>query len=58
MARARMNKSSPPSYLGIGIFILALALVSYVVRIILPIGKEVVLIPPEFHIFHSWFGLR
>jgi len=36
-----MSRSSPPSYLGIGIFILALALVSYLVRIIVPLGKEV-----------------
>jgi peptidoglycan/LPS O-acetylase OafA/YrhL len=36
-----MSKSSLPSYLGIGIFILALALVSYLVRIIVPLGKEV-----------------
>ena len=32
---------STPSYLGIGIFILALALISYLVRIVIPIGKEV-----------------
>ena len=36
-----MSRSSPPSYLRIGIFILALALVSYLVRIIVPIGEEV-----------------
>jgi len=36
-----MSRSSPPSYLRIGIFILALALVSYLVRIIVPLGKEV-----------------
>jgi len=35
------SKSSPPGYLRIGIFILALALVSYLVRIIVPLGKEV-----------------
>jgi len=40
-----MSKSSTPSYLGIGIFILALALVSYLVRIIIPIGKEVLDFP-------------
>ncbi len=36
-----MNGSSRPSYLGIGIFILALALVSYLVRIIVPLGESV-----------------
>jgi len=36
-----MSDSSPPSYLGIGVFILALALVSYLVRIIVPLGKSV-----------------
>jgi glucan biosynthesis protein C len=36
-----MSESSLPSYLYIGIFILALALVSYLVRIIVPLGKEV-----------------
>ncbi len=40
-----MSKSSAPSYLGIGIFILALALVSYLVRIIVPLGKEVLAFP-------------
>jgi glucan biosynthesis protein C len=38
------SESSLPSYLRIGIFILALALVSYVVRIIVPLGKEVSLL--------------
>jgi peptidoglycan/LPS O-acetylase OafA/YrhL len=38
-------KSSTPSYLGIGIFILGLALVSYLVRIIIPIGREVLDFP-------------
>ena len=33
--------SSSPSYLAIGIFILALALVSYLTRIVIPIGKGV-----------------
>jgi peptidoglycan/LPS O-acetylase OafA/YrhL len=37
------GKSSAPSYLGIGIFILALALVSFLVRIIVPIGEPVIL---------------
>ncbi|MFB0533639.1 MAG: acyltransferase family protein [Anaerolineae bacterium] len=36
-----MSRSSPPSYLGIGIFILALALVSYLIRIIVPLGESV-----------------
>jgi len=36
-----MSRSSLPSYLRIGIFILALALVSYLVRIIVPAGEEV-----------------
>jgi surface polysaccharide O-acyltransferase-like enzyme len=36
-----MSRSSLPSYLHIGIFILALALVSYLVRIIVPLGKPV-----------------
>ena len=38
---ASMMKSPPPGYLGIGIFILALAVVSYLVRIVIPIGKAV-----------------
>jgi len=40
-----MSKSSLPSYLFIGVFILALALVSYLVRIAVPIGKEVLDFP-------------
>jgi peptidoglycan/LPS O-acetylase OafA/YrhL len=40
-----MSKSSLPGYLGIGIFILALALVSYLVRIVVPIGKFVLEFP-------------
>jgi hypothetical protein len=40
-----MHNPSNPSYLGIGIFILALALVSYLVRIIVPMGKEVLDFP-------------
>jgi ABC-type multidrug transport system permease subunit len=35
------RESSEPSYLGIGIFILALAGVSYLARIIIPLGKSV-----------------
>ena len=34
-----------PSYLGIGIFILALALVTYLLRIVIPMGKEVLDFP-------------
>ncbi len=40
-----MSKSSTPGYPGIGIFILALALVSYLVRIIVPMGKTVLGFP-------------
>ena len=40
-----MGKSSLPSYLLIGVFILALALISYLVRIVIPIGKEVLDFP-------------
>jgi glucan biosynthesis protein C len=36
-----MSDSSVPSYLSVGIFVLALALVSYLVRIIVPLGKSV-----------------
>jgi glucan biosynthesis protein C len=36
-----MSKSLPPSYLGIGIFVLALALVSFLVRMVVPLGKSV-----------------
>jgi len=39
--RTATPKSSTPSYLGIGIFTLGLALLSYLVRIVIPIGKEV-----------------
>jgi peptidoglycan/LPS O-acetylase OafA/YrhL len=39
------GESSPPSYLGIGIFILGLALVSYLFRIIIPLGKTVLDFP-------------
>jgi peptidoglycan/LPS O-acetylase OafA/YrhL len=35
----------PPSYLGIGLFILGLALVSYLFRIIIPMGKTVLDFP-------------
>ena len=40
-----MSKSSQPSYLLIGVFILALALVSYLVRIVVPIGNFVLGFP-------------
>lgn len=40
-----IEEYSPPSYLGIGVFILALALVSYLLRIIVPMGKEVLDFP-------------
>ena len=64
-----MSKSSLPSYPGIGIFILALALVSYLVRIIIPLGKSVLEFPtlaylPQYLSFfvlgtiayrHNWF---
>jgi peptidoglycan/LPS O-acetylase OafA/YrhL len=44
-ASSSMSESSPPSYLGIGIFILALATASYLVRIIIPIGKSLLEFP-------------
>lgn len=40
-----MRESSPPSYLGVTIFILVLALVTYLARIIIPIGKPVLDFP-------------
>ena len=40
-----MSRSYLPSYLGIGIFVLALALVSYLVRLVVPIGEEVLDFP-------------
>jgi glucan biosynthesis protein C len=40
-----MSKSLLPSYLGTGVFVLALALVSYLVRIIVPLGKSVLDFP-------------
>jgi len=39
------TESSVPTYLGIGIFILALALVSFLVRIFVPLGKSVLDFP-------------
>jgi peptidoglycan/LPS O-acetylase OafA/YrhL len=35
------SQSSPPSYLGIGLFVLGLAATSYLVRIVIPIGQSV-----------------
>lgn len=63
------SESSTPSYLGIGIFILALALVSYLVRIYIPLGKSLFDFPtlaylPQYLSFfalgivasrHDWF---
>jgi hypothetical protein len=43
------NPSSPPGYLGIGLFILALALASYLIRIVIPIGQPV-------NLFVSWLS--
>ena len=40
-ASSSTSKSLPPSYLGIGVFIVALALTSYLVRMIIPLGKSV-----------------
>jgi glucan biosynthesis protein C len=40
-----LSDPAPPSYLGIGIFVLALALASYLFRIIIPMGKEVLDFP-------------
>jgi glucan biosynthesis protein C len=36
-----ISRSSVPSYLGIGLFVLALALVSFLVRMVIPLGKTV-----------------
>ncbi|MGD9093280.1 MAG: acyltransferase family protein [Anaerolineales bacterium] len=36
-----VSEYPPPSHLGIGVFILGLTLVSYLVRIFIPIGREV-----------------
>lgn len=40
-----MGEPSTPGYLGIGVFILGLALVSYLLRILVPMGKEVLDFP-------------
>jgi peptidoglycan/LPS O-acetylase OafA/YrhL len=49
LTRNRVSDSdreyAPPSYLGIAIFILGLALVTYLVRIFVPIGKSVLDFP-------------
>jgi hypothetical protein len=64
-----MGESSVPSYLAIGLFILALALASYLVRIVVPLGKSVLNFPtlaylPQYLSFfvigtiasrHNWF---
>ena len=44
-ASAGDRESSPPSYLGIGLFILGLALVSYLMRIVVPLGRTVLDFP-------------
>lgn len=44
-AASSTGEASTPSYLGIGIFILALAVVSYLVRIIIPLDREVLEFP-------------
>lgn len=63
------SQSSLPSYLGIGLFILALALGSYLIRIIIPLGQFVLGFPtlayfPQYLSFfilgivasrHNWF---
>jgi peptidoglycan/LPS O-acetylase OafA/YrhL len=37
----QLDNSKPPSYLAIGIFILALAIVSYLLRIVVPMGTTI-----------------
>ena len=63
------GESSGPGYLSIGLFILALALASYLVRIVVPLGKSVLNFPtlayfPHYLSFfvigtiasrHNWF---
>lgn len=39
------SESSPPTYLGLGAFILILALLSYLIRMIIPMGKYVLDFP-------------
>lgn len=67
--KTEVVESPPPSYLTIGIFILALALVSYLVRIAIPLGRSVLDFPtlaylPQYLSFfivgavayrHNWF---
>jgi len=64
-----ISKTSLPSFLHIGVFILALALASYLVRIVIPMGKDVLGFPtlsylPQYLSFfiigtvasrHNWF---
>ena len=64
-----MGESSVPGYLSIGLFILALALASYLIRIVVPLGKSVLNFPtlaylPQYLSFfvigaiasrHNWF---
>jgi surface polysaccharide O-acyltransferase-like enzyme len=64
-----VSTSSQPSYVRIGIFILVLAMVSYLVRVIIPLGKSVADFPtlaylPQYLSFfilgtlahrHNWF---
>ncbi len=38
---SQTDRPSPPSYLGIGFFIIALAGISYLMRMVVPIGEEV-----------------
>lgn len=65
----RTDSASPPSYLGIGLFMLLLALVSYLTRIVIPLGRTVLDFPtlaylPQYLSFfmigilayrHNWF---
>jgi peptidoglycan/LPS O-acetylase OafA/YrhL len=64
-----MGESSGPNYLSIGLFILALALANYLIRIVVPLGKSVLNFPtlaylPQYLSFfvigtiasrHKWF---
>ena len=44
-APATSHESSPPGYLGLGLFIVVLALASYLVRLVIPLGKDVLGFP-------------
>ena len=44
-AQSTSGESSPPGYLAVGLFILGLALVSYLFRMIIPLGREVLDFP-------------